>query len=285
MLSKSVLLAAALVAVSISAKAQDASVPMPYLAIDRNQITAAMGGARATDALFNPAAIPFTGSDIALSYQSWSSAGNKASHVNLLGGIKIGKRVGLSVKAVGQFGAQYDSFTPYDLIFGAGVGVAFTDYLSAGVNLAFTSEKLTRDISFNAFAADIFLLLRFSAFKVSAGVCSLGTPVKSGNRSYPLPSSAKLGASYSLPFGLSFSADGDYFFNGGLGLAVGAQYAWDNMLFVRIGYHYGSEKAAIGSYLSLGAGFKFAGFHLDFCYMTASQALNGTWGLGVGYTF
>lgn len=284
MLSRNVLLAA-LVAVSISAKAQDASVPMPYLAIDRNQITAAMGGARATDALFNPAAIPFTGSDIALSYQNWAPSVAKASHVNLLAGIKLGKRVGLSVKAAGQFGTQYDSFTPYDLFFGAGVGFAFTDFLSAGVNLAYTSEKLARDLSFSAFAADAFLLLRFSDLKVSAGVCSVGTPVKSGNRSYPLPSSAKIGASYSLPFGLSFSADGDFFFNGGIGAAVGAQYGWDDMLFVRVGYHYGSDKAALSSYLSLGAGVKFVGFHLDFCYMTASQALNGTWGLGVGFAF
>ncbi|MBP5483551.1 MAG: hypothetical protein J6X99_04770 [Bacteroidales bacterium] len=284
MLSRNVLLAA-LVAVSISAKAQDASVPMPYLAIDRNQITAAIGGARATDALFNPAAIPFTGSDIALSYQNWAPSVAKASHVNLLAGIKLGKRVGLSIKAAGQFGAQYDSFTPYDLFFGAGVGFAFTDFLSAGVNLAYTSEKLARDLSFSAFAADAFLLLRFSDLKVSAGVCSVGTPVKSGNRSYPLPSSAKIGASYSLPFGLSFSADGDFFFNGGIGAAVGAQYGWDDMLFVRVGYHYGSDKAPVGPYLSLGAGVKFVGFHLDFCYMTASQALNGTWGLGVGFAF
>lgn len=279
------LLLAAFVAVSVSAKAQEASVPMPYLAIDRNQITAAMGGARATDALFNPAAIPYTGSDIAISYQNWAPSLSKASHVNMLAGIKLGKRVGLSLKAAGQFGAQYDSFTPYDLLFGAGLGVAFSDHVSLGVNLAYTSEKLAKDLSFSAFAADAFLLLRFSSFKVSAGVCSLGTPVKSGNRSYPLPSSAKLGVSYSLPFGLSFSADGDYFFNGGFGAAVGAQYGWKDMLFVRAGYHYGSEKAPLGSYLSLGAGVKFFGFHLDFCYMTASQTLNGTWGLGVGFAF
>lgn len=271
-----------------------ASVAMPFLAIDRSAVTVAMGGARITNGVFNPAAIPFEGSDVQVSYQLWSPGTAKASHINVLSGIKIGK-LGLSVHGSYQAGEPYTlfdisgkasgSFTPNDIFFGIGAGYAFTSFLSAGVKFNYAKQILSSNASYSAFAADIFLMYKTGGLKVSAGVTNLGTPVKSGEFSYPLPASAKLGASYTLPFGLGFAADFDYYFAGGVGVAAGAKYAWNEKLFVRAGYHFETSNSPLPSFASVGLGCKFFGIHLDISYLLASRALANTLTVGLGYSF
>ena len=268
---------------TVSLQAQ--GVVMPFLTIDRNPVTAALGSARITDGLYNPAAVPFTGSDIFLSYQNWAPQTSKATHINLAGNYRIKDKFGLSAKAAFQMADPVNQFTPKEFIVSVGAGYAFTSHLSAGVNLSYVNQQLYTDLSFNAFSADVFLLYRWKDLKVSGGITSIGPSVKSGEMNYPLPASIKLGGSYSLPFGLSFAGDFDYFVSGGIGAALGIQYAWQDMLFARAGYHYGTEKAPLPPYLSLGIGAKFYGFHIDICYMTASKSLGNTLTLGIGYAF
>ncbi len=57
-------LVAALLPVSLLAQE---SAALPFLRIDRSAITSAMGGAEALSPLYNPAAVPFRGSDVAFS--------------------------------------------------------------------------------------------------------------------------------------------------------------------------------------------------------------------------
>lgn len=274
------------------ARSQDgSSVAMPFLAIDRSGVTSAMGGARITDPMYNPAAIPFSGSNAQLSYQLWSPGVAKANHINALSGVKLGSRLGLSVHGAFQSGQAYtlydgvgkagSSFTPTDLLIGLGAGFSFTSFLSAGVNLNFASQKLAPGTSYNAFAADIFLLFKKDGLKASAGVANIGSKVNG----YSIPSSARLGASYCLPFGLGFAADFDYYFAGGLAIGAGAQYGWNDMVFVRAGYHFENGKSPLPSYASLGLGAKFYGVHLDVSYLLASEALANTLTVGLGYAF
>ena len=216
--------------ISGHAMAQEASsMAMPFLSIDRNAATAALGGARVTSALYNPAALPFSGSDTQLSYQLWAPQSAKANHINLLSAFRTGEKFGFSVKLAYQMATPYNiidkngksgaAFTPADLIIGAGVGFAFNRFLSLGLQVCYTDQKLGENINASAIAADLFLLYKTGGLKASAGVSRLGTPVKSGNYSYSLPASAKAGASYGFPFGLSLSADFDYYFTGGMGLS------------------------------------------------------------------
>mgnify|MGYP002624695215 CR=1 FL=1 len=285
-------------AIAVSAAAQEAapSGAFPFLAVDRDAVTGAMGGAQSLSPLCNPAVIPFSGSDVQVGLQRWAPATTKATHINALSGIKLGARLGLSVTAVYQMGEPYaitdasgketGVFKPSDFVAGIGMGYAFTDFLSAGVNVKIASQTLAAGSSVGAVAADAFVAFSNGGLQATAGVTSLGSSVKdSQENSYALPSSAKLGIGYSLPVGLAFRADADYFFAGGFGAGAGVQYAWKDMVFVRAGYHLGSGNAPIPSFLSLGAGFKFASFHVDLTCLMASEALGGTLQIGLGYAF
>lgn len=271
---------------------------MPFLRADRNPATSAMGGAQMTSSLYNPAAVPFGGSDIVLSYQSWAPAAAKATHVNLLAGVRLGEKLGLTVLGAYQMGEPYQaldgsgnlgaSFTPSELVAGLGAGYAFTDALSAGAQVKFARMGISQSSSYTAVAADVYVMYAAGALKVSGGISSIGTPVKSGDKSYGLPTSVTAGAGYDLVFGTSavkVAADFDYFFSGGVGLGLGARYAFADMVFVRAGYHLGTDKAPIPSYASLGAGFKWAGFHVDLSFLMASASLGNTLCVGLGYSF
>ena len=262
---------------------------MLFLPVNRDAAT--VGGTQVLSSLYNPAAIPFTGSDVQLSYQRWAPSVAPANHINLLSGIRIGKRVGVGLTVGYQMGEEFaltdgSFYMPSDLMVGLGAGVAFTDYLSIGVNAKYARQGLTKEVAYQAFAADAFLLFNMAGFRVAAGVASVGTPVKAaGGKSYALPAAAKIGAGYGFGFGLSLQADADIYFAGSFAMAGGVQYAWKDMLFARVGYHYGSEKAPVPSYLALGLGVKFIGIHLDVSYLTASKALGNSFTIGVGYSF
>ena len=209
-----------------------------------------------------------------------------ANHLNLLSGIRIGKRVGVGLTVGYQMGEEFaltdgKFFMPSDLLVGLGAGVAFTDYLSLGVKAKYARQGLTKEVAYQAFA-----LFSMAGFRATAGVASVGTPVQAaGGAQYALPSSAVVGLGYGFAFGLSLVADIDIYFAGGFAFAGGVQYAWKDMLFARAGYHYGSATAPVPSYLALGLGVKFIGIHLDVSYLTASKALGNSFTIGLGYAF
>lgn len=288
-------LVAALLPVSLFAQE---SAALPFIRIDRSAITSAMGGTEALSPLYNPAAVPFRGSDVAFTFQNWAPGGLKSTNLNLMGGIKIGKRFAINVIGAYQKGQEYSltdvsgktgsSFAPSDILAGGGLGFAITDFLSLGVNVKFAQSTIAANAKYSAIAADAFVMFKMKGFYATAGVASLGTPVKSGEESYPLPASAKVGVGYDAHFGTSailVAADADVFFIGGLGLGLGAQYAWNDMVFVRAGFHVGSGKSPLPSYGSFGLGFKIVGIHLDASYILGNAALGNTLCVGLGYAF
>ena len=177
---------------------------MLFLPVNRDAAT--VGGAQALSSLYNPAAIPFTGSDVQLSYQRWAPSVASANHLNLLSGIRIGKRVGVGLTVGYQMGEEFaltdgTFFMPSDLLVGLGAGVAFTDYLSLGVKAKYARQGLTKEVAYQAFAADAFLLFSMAGFRATAGVASVGTPVQAaGGAQYALPSSAVVGLGYGFAF-------------------------------------------------------------------------------------
>lgn len=288
-------LVAALLPVALFAQSSPA---LPFVRIDRNPITSAMGGAEGTSALYNPAAVPFKGGDILASYQMWAPGGAKSSNINILGGIKIGKRIGINILGAYQSGQAYTTydntgkagseFVPSDLMAGAGFGFAITDFLSVGANVKYAKSTLTSTAGYGSVAGDLFVMFYKNGFGVTGGVASLGMPVKSGEQSYSLPASGKVAVSYDKAFGTSaiaVAADADVFFTGGLGMALGFQYAWNDMVFVRAGFHVGTTGAPLPTYASLGLGVKFIGIHLDASWITANDILGNTLNIGLGYAF
>ena len=271
---------------------------LPFVTIDRSAISSAMGGTQANQGLYNPAVVPFRGSDVAFSFQSWAPGGAASTNLNLLAGIKAGKRIGINVIAAYQNGKEYtiydntgngkNTFAPSDLLVGAGFGFAFTDFLAAGINVKYATSTVAQGISYGSVMGDVLVTFSMKGLKATAGVANLGMPIKSGESSFKLPTSAKVGVAYDFSFGksgLELAADGDLFFTGGLGLGLGLQYDWNKMVFARGGFHLGTGNAPQPTYASLGLGVKFFGFHVDATWLTASKVLGNTLCIGLGYSF
>ena len=266
---------------------------MPFIRFDRDPATAALGGAYAASAVQNPAITALSGAgELRASLQSWAPQGAKATHLNLLGGMCLGK-LGLTAVAAYQAGESYapvgdngmpgEAVTPAESLIGLGVGFAFTETLSVGAKFNLASQNSGAGDSWNAFAVDAFVAYQAGDLKLAAGVSSLGGAVGG----FALPASATVGADYAKSFGTSgirLVAELDCFFSGAFGGGLGVQYGFRDMVFVRGGYHLGSDKAPTPSYASAGFGLKFSDFRIDASYI-AGGALGGTFGLGVGYAF
>ena len=287
-------------AIAVSASAQGTA--FEWLRISRNPAAAGMAGAGYAS-LSHGAAFSVTGNPAAAPlYENTLSAGTSLSLVPAGENTRGVTAAGLTWKA-GKFslsaaytggkyplvefasdgGGNAGSYRPSDLMAGLGLGFAITENLALGVNARFAQSTLTAKKSINTFNGDVAALWKSGALGVSAGVYGLGPKVKSGNKQYGLPTSAKLSGSYALGLGdstLDLSADADYFFNGTLGLAAGASFAWKDMVFARAGYCYGTHSkgnfkaAPVPSHLAFGAGAKYLGIGLDITMVIVPKAGN-----------
>jgi hypothetical protein len=297
-----------LLAVS-SAYAQGTDV-LPFSRIDRNPITAGFAGAGAAydgsvaySAFGNAAMLPFYDGklDAAFSFQSWAPSSAPSKNVAVGVAYKPSSKFAFSLGYALQNGAAYDvldndgmitgSFSPKDHVIAAGLAFGLGSKLSVGVNARFLMQKLSSDLSYNGFSGDVFVAFQpIKSLRIAAGVSTIGNSITAYNKKkYSQPASAKLGVNWGMVFAqtsrVDLLADFDYYFSGQYGASVGAGYSWNNTVFVRAGYRYASTYCVIPSHLSLGVGAKFAGFRIDVNFITASQALGNTLGIGVGYTF
>ena len=67
--------------------------------------------------------------------------------------------------------------------------------------------------------------------------------------------------------------------------AIGAEYAFNDLLFLRVGYRVAGESAVIPSHLALGLGLQFQGFRADVSYLAASPILGNTLTIGIAFRF
>lgn len=269
------------------------SVAMDWLRASRNPVTASLAGAGSASSvqgtafsfLQNPALAPLEETTLGAAVSMNMTPSGEGHSNGLAAGAawRLGK---FSVHAgyasmrypetalSSDGGGAAGTFKPSNMIIGGGLGFAFTDYLSLGANIRFAKEQLSSKVVVSGINADLAALFKMGGLGVSAGVYSLGPKVKSsGNRTYALPASAKIGASYDLAFGesvIGFVADADYYFNANLGAAAGVSYALKDMVFVRAGFAYGSLKddftaAPVPTHFSFGAGLKLYGAQLDLC--------------------
>ena len=293
---------------ALCCQAAAAQTALPFIRIDRDPVTSGMAAAGkaslsspAWSAFGNSAIIPFAPGKVnaGLSYEAWAPSGAKTSNIDAGVSFKAGEKFGLSLGFASGTGAAFtktdDSgnisgeFKPKDLIVGAGFGLRFTETIGAGVNLRYASQSFDSD-PYSAFGADVFVFYHKDALGVSAGVSSLGTSVKSvSGETYSIPASATLAADYSAELApgnvLEGALDIDYFLAGGLAAALGAQYSYNDMIFIRAGYHYGGEGSVLPSYASLGAGFKYKFARLDVAWLTANEAVGNTLCVGLGLSF
>ena len=296
---KKTLAFAAFILLACGLYAQDAAgVAMPLSVIPRTVGTLSTGATAA----FDDATLRIFGEDkldAELSWYSWAPSTAASNDINADFFARLGQRLGLSAQFALDNGQQYDIydatgkkggfFVPKDMMLKLGASYRILPSLSAGATLRYMSSTLSSKNSYSAFAADVMAAYELGSAHVAAGVTNLGTPVKSADgTSFGLPAAATVAGDYALSFAekhaVDFKLQADYFFKGGLCARAGAEYGFNDMAFVRLGYCYGGT-SPMPSFLSLGIGGKFSGVSINAAYLLGSQTVGGTLALGAGYSF
>lgn len=283
---------------------------LPFVAADYDPSTVAMGGASAVQtssiaysAFHNPAAVPFAQqkADVAAGFAMWAPGGVSTNVVSVAGAFNMNQKLGIAAGFAYGMNPAYDvtdasgsskgQFKPSEMQLKAGVSYRFLPFLSVGANVGYASSKLAEGASYGSLDADVFLMAGFGDFRIAAGVSDLGSGVTSASGAkFSLPTAGTIGFGYQTvaaeKHGIEAMAEADYYFAGAFAAALGASYTYDDMVFARAGYRYGG-KSVIPSFLSLGAGVKFAGARLDLAYLIGAgdSPVGNTLALSVGYSF
>lgn len=281
----------------------------PFSRINRDARHAAMGFAGKADsqstawsAFSNSASLPFYDGTLQVKtlYQSWASKDLGGSFYGGGVSVKIGKNFGLGLAGVYQGWNSYETFNeanvptgtvkPYDCQAGIGIGYRFLKKYSAGVNVKYFRSEYGQYNEYSNFAADIFLMGQFGDFGVTAGVSNLGGKVKSYSvEKFSIPASASAALTYSKNM-LSFlsvtgSLDIDCYFSGNINAAIGAEIGLYDILFIRGGYHYGTHKAVLPSFGTVGLGLEYFGFSLEGAIILGNDIIGNAITASLGYKF
>lgn len=302
-LGKIILAVTSALMLSLAAKAQE-SVPaneaFGFLGFTRSAVSSGMAGAGSTltsgsaalSTFDNPAVLPVAVGKI--------DAGVVYSHTlsNNVGGglaLRLGPGFAISAAVVDQFhpvkdfGGAYGSFAPNDLIVAGGAGISFAGHFSLGLSVKYVMQSIMADYSLSSVAFTAMAQYRLGGLNVAAGVANFGSGVKSeSGQVSPLPSSARLAASYEFALGpgtLGVAADADYYFSGKFGVSAGIQYGLWSMIYARVGYRYASQGAVFPSHLALGLGAKWKMLQLDVHYITANAQIGNNLGAGLSIRF
>lgn len=278
---------------------------------------ASWSGNAAFAAESNIAAVPFadlTLVDAGLSYNLYAPSSVAGfSAVNAGAAFKFAKRfavalsggynMGRPYQIVSQDGIRTGEFKPSAFKISAGIAAKVFENnstgFSLGANFRYATDALLYDSKAAAFTADVYAMLKWKGLGITAGVASVGSYLKSEAPGVSLPASARLGLGYTADFAqkhlLNAMLDMDYYFAGTFAAALGLQYGFKDMLFVRAGYRYagapkynkegGKYCAPVPSHASVGLGVKFFGVKIDVAYLFGNPSIANTLCLGLGYRF
>ncbi len=184
----------------------------------------------------------------------------------------------------GVGGRSTDRFTPSESAYAVGVAYRIIDPLSVGVTLRYAASTLSKTAKASSFGGDIGVKFQAGPLHAGLSVNNLGTPLKYSDKgtSWPSPALARAGAAFELA-GFLVSAEADYLFAGAFNASLGAEYGWKKMLFVRAGYHYGSDRIGVPSFASVGLGGRFLGVRIDAAYLFASPVLGNSFSVSLGF--
>lgn len=281
---------------------------LPSLLLNQDPSSLAMGSAGvATQAGAyalenNVAAIPFATEKMAVNagYAMWQPSYANLKTLGLGAMYRVSDKVGFGLdvkylmmpKYSGVTGSGSDirdsEFAPSEMGLAAGFSYAFLSYMSAGATLRYSNSSLAPDASAAVFGADLGLYLKKGSVSAGLSLNNIGTKVKYSEASFAQPMLMKVGAGYELESGSSkllCTAQADVLFAGGFMAGVGCEYAFKEMAFARLGYHYGNHMNAVPSYGSAGLGFKMAGADIDVAYLFGSKFLANSLCISLGYSF
>ena len=281
---------------------------LPSLLMNQDATSLAMGsaGVSADAGAYalenNVAAIPFAEQNMSVQagFGMWQPSYANLKTIGLAGMYKISDKIGValdfkylmlpSYSGVTGNGADVrdSEFKPSEMGIAAGFSYAVLDCLSAGLTLRYAGSTLAPEAKAGVFGTDIGVYFRKNAISAGLSVNNLGTKVKYSETAYAQPMLVRAGAGYDLEVGSSsllFAAQADVIFAGGVMAGAGCEYAFKDMIFARVGYHYGNAANAVPSHGSAGLGVKIAGVCLDVAYLYGSKVLSNTMCISLGYSF
>jgi hypothetical protein len=223
--------------------------------------------------------------------QLWEMSNEVDKTTNIQAGAAFCKNhFGIALGGAYQMGVMQGTFTPSDRLLSIGLAYNVADVIGIGVNARYAAQALTQDHTLSGFSVDVTLIGRIGPrFTVAAGVGNLGNRVMGSTQYYSQPAFAHAGLSWlamdSSAHRIELLLDGEYNFDGTLAVAIGSEYTYNHLLYVRTGYRLASEKALIPSHLGVGLGVKYQFLRVEASYLAASPVLGNTLNLGVGVSF
>lgn len=185
-------------------------------------------------------------------------------------------------------GEPQSTFSAHYLFGSLSTGFKLYEKLSAGFTVKYLYENLFSDNS-SGWAYDIGLSYMdiIDRLDVGASIKNLGSVDELRNEAAQLPTDARLGISYLLPFE---SINSDVSLIGGvqkyietddIHLHIGSEFFYDELLAIRIGYMSGYESKG----LTTGLGIYWEGINFDYAFTPYSYGLGSSHTISLMYSF
>lgn len=293
-----------------AASAYGQQTAFPESLVNRDPRAAAMGGAGSADctsmafaSMNNLATLPFSSKkgEVAASYSLNSEDALWNGGINFGAGFKAGKRLAFGLGGTLWNGSSYDiiddtgcttgSFTAKNMLFNGGFGVKITEKFGLGVGIDYTSESIAPESTFSAIGAKAAVYANLGSFALTLGMNMKGKVTDMHGTDFKMPSYIFAGACYKAKLGeknvITACLDANYHLSSSISAALGLEYAWNDMVFVRGGYNYASLESPLPSCFTAGLGLKFFGVMLNAAYTLAGGEIpaGNTLTAGIGYCF
>jgi hypothetical protein len=248
----------------------------------------------ASAAFYNPAALALTtGTDLLFMHRIWIQ-GARMEYVAVstkLSNVVLGAHLNnvsvedIEVRSVP--GPAISTTSWRDAAMGVAASVEFGEAFSAGVTADFLYEKIYTDDA-SGYSIGVGGLYRFSpTLRAGVSATNIGSMSELQISSPELPTSIRGGAAYDMTFSeiqscataaidlVKYRGDDD------VHLHAGAEFAYQDVLFLRAGYVSGYESRN----LTGGIGLTLEGFRLDYAVLPFRYDLGTSHTISIGYTF
>ena len=186
---------------------------------------------------------------------------------------------------IDQNGNEKGTFKPGEQRILAGVSLRLADNLFIDVNGKYLMADMAGQKA-TAFAGDVAFNYVKDGLTVGVKGADIGSKYSFGSMAYALPMRVMAGGSYRIAPGdkhaVTLGADLGYILPQeykAFTAAIGTEYAFNQMIFARAGYHFSSAVAP--RFASFGLGLAFKGIGLDAAYLLGQAANAWTVGLHV----
>jgi len=184
-----------------------------------------------------------------------------------------------SLQGRDAYGAPTQQLNPYNMGGSLAYGINMGD-VSAGLTLEMINQS-SGTFSNTGIGCNVGLLYKTGIFSAGLDIQNIGS--ESAGNGYTLPMNIKAGIALKIldttQNSLLAAIDTQYLFNDADYLSVGAEYVYDQMLAIRVGYKAGFEQTNLQGLtgISGGVGLKFANFNLDYAVVPYGELGTTQW--------